>query len=39
MNGFHSFCRGISAHESTSTTGKNSANSTVGNNMADATAS
>src|SRR4051812_35710846 len=31
MNGFHSAWRGISAHESASTTGKNSANSTVGN--------
>src|SRR3954447_4738668 len=31
MNGFHRFWRDMSAHESASTTGKNSANWTVGN--------
>ncbi len=30
MNGFHSACRFISAHDSARTTGKNSANWTVG---------
>src|SRR3954469_18497112 len=34
MNGFHSAWRGISSPDSASTTGKKSANSTVGNNIA-----
>ena len=34
MNGFHSRGRDISAHESASTTGKNSANWTVGKSKA-----
>ena len=33
MNGFHRCGRGISAHETASTTGKKMANSTVGNSI------
>ena len=37
MNGFHSVCRGISAHEIASTIGKKIANWTVGNSTSPAT--